>query len=169
MVALSHTGDKISIKESITKSTEKVKKEKETESSKLAHSQLEFARGGGTANIYCSDPKHREPNLQLRPHCIIQSQLTFSISAKSSHIWTSPYVIPVITPYRSFLCFCLSHMSIPPTQPTTFFLYLFNTLYVMICQLNVCIYVCKIILNNQSVDQNLNSTSSISGSVFSAH
>ena len=116
----------------------------------------------------CSDPKHWEPNLQLRPHFIIHSQPTFSISAKSSHIWTSPYVIPVITPYRSFLCFCLSHMSIPPTQPTTFFLYLFNNSYVMIRLLNLCIYVCKIILNNQSVDQYFNSTSSISGSVFSA-
>ena len=121
---------------------------------------------------YCSDPKHQEPNLQLRPHFIIHSQTTFSISAKSSHIWTSPYVIPVITSYRSFLCFCLSHMSIPPTQPTTFFLYLFCNSCVMIRQLNLCIYVCKIILNSQSVDQSVDqyvsSTSSISGSVFSA-
>ena len=45
----------------------------------------------------------------------------------------------------------------------SFYIYL-----VMIRQLNLCIYVCKIILNNQSVDQYLNSTSSISGSVFSA-
>ena len=95
----------------------------------------------------CSDPKHREPNLQLGPHFIIHSQPTFSISAKSSHIWTSHYVIPVITSYMSFLCFCLPHMSIPPTQPTTFFLYLFSNSCVMIRQLNVCIYVCKIMLN----------------------
>ena len=122
----------------------------------------------GIVSKVCSDPKHREPNLQLRPHFIIHSQTTLSISAKSSHIWTSPYVIPVITSYRSFLCFCLSHMSIPPTQPTTFFLYLFSNSCVMIRQLNLCIYVCKIILNNQSVDQCLNSTSSVSGSVFSA-
>ena len=36
--------------------------------------------------IACSDPKHREPNLQLRPHCIIHSQSTFSIFAMSSNV-----------------------------------------------------------------------------------
>ena len=36
----------------------------------------------------------------------------------------------------------------------------------MIRQLNLCIYVCKIIKNSQSVDQYVNSTSSISGSVL---
>ena len=118
----------------------------------------------------CSDPKHREPNLQLGPHFIIHSQPTFSISAKSSHIWTSPYVIPVITSYRSFLCFCLSHLSFPPTQPTTFFLYLFSNSCVMIRQLNLCIYVCKSMLNiSQSrVRVPSTSTSPLSASVFSA-
>ena len=45
----------------------------------------------------------------------------------------------------------------------SFYIYL-----VMIRQLNLCIYVCRSILNNQSVDQYVNSASSISGSVFSA-
>ena len=80
-----------------------------------------------------------------------------------------PCITPVITSHRSFLYFRLPHLAVSLTQPTTFFLYLFSNSCVMILQLLLCIHVCKIIFNNQSVDQFVHTTSSISGSVFSAH
>ena len=120
----------------------------------------------GGATVVTLNTRNKTLNLGLlpsfihnRPFPLLPSHLT------SRH---HPCITPVVTSHRPFLYFRLPHLAISLTQPITFFLYLFSNSCVLICQLNLCIYVCKIISNNQSVDQYVNSTSSISGSVFSA-
>ena len=118
------------------------------------------------ALVVTLNTENKTLNSGLLPSLILNRPFPFWPSHLTSR--HHPCITPVITSHRSFLYFRLPHLATSLTQPTTFFLYLFSNSCVMIHQLNLCIYVCKIILNNQSVDQYVNSTSSISGSVFSA-
>ena len=67
----------------------------------------------------CSDSKHRQQNLQIRPSSITHSQPTFSIFAKLSHISASPLhypchhitqVIPLLSFTSSSHCASAHHL-----------------------------------------------------------